>query len=71
MDKKLKNVCTRLNFEENNMLKYLCDETGDSRSEIIRQAIHFAHAYPKTFKQFMLQNILSQEGYLYGKKEIE
>ena len=71
MDKKLKNVCTRLNFEENGMLKQLCDETGDSRSEIMRQAIRFAYSCSESFELFMLKNVLSQEGYLYGKKEIE
>lgn len=69
MDKKLKNVCTRLNFEENDMLKQLCDETGDSRSEIMRQAIRYAYSRSESFTLFMVQNILYQEGYLYGKKK--
>lgn len=69
MDKKLKNVCTRLNFEENGMLKQLCDETGDSRSEIMRQAIRYAYSRSESFKLFMVQNILYQEGYLYGKEK--
>lgn len=61
MDKKLKNVCTRLNFEENNKLKQLCDETCDSRSEIMRQSIHFVYNYSESFKLFMLKSVLSKE----------